>query len=55
MEVLRSIIGRGLCGAPQIGIMKNFFKAAQSRFSPVSGPFWVRAGVRVRVRVRVRG
>ena len=25
-------------------------KAAQSRFSPISGPFWVRVGVRVWVR-----
>ena len=35
--------------------MKRYRKAAQPRFSPVSGPFWVRIGVRGRVRVRDRG
>ena len=35
-------------------LVNNFPKAAQSRFSPISGPFWVRVGVRVRVRARVR-
>ena len=46
-----TLIGRGLCGGPQTG-MNKFPKAAQPRFSPISGPFWVRVGVRVRVRVR---
>ena len=31
-----------------------FFKAAQPRFLPISGPLWAWIGVRVRVRVRVR-
>ena len=52
---MRSLIGRGLCGGPQIGIINKFPKAAQPRFSPISGPFWVRVGVRVRVGARVRG
>ena len=50
----QALIGRGLCGGPQIGIINNFPKAAQPLFSPIPGPFWVRVGVRVRVRVRVR-
>ena len=29
-------------------------KAAQPRFSPISGPFWVRVGVGIRVRAGVR-
>ena len=31
----------------------NNKKLAQPRFSPISGPFWVRVGIRVRVRVGV--
>ena len=38
----------------QNGYFIKYRQAAQSRFSPVSGPFWVRVGVRVRVRVTVR-
>ena len=49
-----SVIDRGLCGGPHIGTRNKFPKAAQPRFSPISGPFWVRVGVRARVSVRVR-
>ena len=52
---MRSLIGRELCGGPQIGIRKKKNpKAAKPRFWPISGPFWVRVGVRDRVRGRGR-
>ena len=37
---LRFLLGRGLCGGPQIGIINKFPKAAQPRFSPISGSFF---------------
>ena len=36
---------------PQIGKLNEIRKAAQPRFSPVSGPFWVRVVVRVRAQI----
>ena len=32
-----------LCGGPLIGIIKNYRKASQPRFSPVLGPGWGRS------------
>ena len=53
-QLSRSLIARGVCGGPQIKKINTFPKAAQPRFSPISGQLWVRAGGRDRVRVRVR-
>ena len=35
-QFLRSLIGRGLCGGPQIGIINNFPTTVQPHFSPIA-------------------
>lgn len=38
---------------PHFGTIQSKSKAAQPRFWPVSGLFWIRVGARNRVKVRV--